>query len=397
MRYFIFPVILLLIIIGSVVCASTQPVKRAFVGAAACQSCHKDIFESTRHTAHYFTSRPAAEEFIKGSFEEGKNEFVYNKWVEVVMEKRDSGFWQTSYVNGVPIEQRAFGIVIGSSRIGQTYLYWDQDKLFQLPVSYFKPTNEWCNSPGYPVNYAKFSRPIVGACMECHSTYAETTVHADTTTTYNKHTIMYGIDCERCHGPGSAHVAFHTAHPEVKTSHDIISAQRLSRQQRLDACAMCHSGLRKEIKPAFTFTVGDKLDDFSTTKYKTDSVDALDVHGNQYGLLTASKCFKSSLEMDCSSCHNVHRNEANSPEIFSQRCMTCHNQNGAAHTTCTFKPTPGLVLSKNCIDCHMPKLASKKITFKLANEGIPTPDLIRTHKVAVYLEETKAFVAAIRQ
>lgn len=88
--------------------------------------------------------------------------------------------------------------------------------------------------------------------------------------------------------------------------------------------------------------------------------------------------------MDCSSCHNVHVNEVNSPAIFSKRCISCHN--------CSIKPTPGLVLSDNCVDCHMPRLASKKITLKLANIDQATPDLVRSHKVAVYPEQTKEFI-----
>jgi nitrate/TMAO reductase-like tetraheme cytochrome c subunit len=143
--------------------------------------------------------------------------------------------------------------------------------------------------------------------------------------------------------------------------------------------------------------VGQRLDDYSSAKYKADSLDALDVHGNQYGLLTASKCFKSAEQMDCSSCHNVHINEINTPATFSQKCISCHNQDGVAHNTCTIKPTPGLVLSKNCVDCHMPRLASKKITLKMADQENTTPDLVRTHKVAIYMEQTKAFIAAIRQ
>jgi hypothetical protein len=400
MRNLVFLVILFLIILGTIMCSSLQhtvaSTEPAFAGSVSCQSCHRNIFDSSRHTAHYLTSRPAAEQFIKGSFEPGKNRFVYNQWMEVVLEKKDSTFLQTSYVNGIPMEQKAFGVVIGSGRKGQTYLYWQRNKLFQLPVSYYTPNNEWCNSPGYPVNYVRFNRPIVGACIECHGTYAETQVKTDGTI-FNRNTIIYGVDCERCHGPAAAHVAFHTTHPEEKTAQSIINTRHLSRQQRLDACALCHSGFRKEIKPAFTYMVGQRLDDYSSPKYNTDSLDALDVHGNQYGLLTASKCFKTTEQMDCSSCHNVHVNEVNSPAIFSQRCISCHNGNGVAHNTCTLKPTPGLVLSKNCIDCHMPRLASKKITLKMSGEGNTTPDLVRTHKIAIYREETKAFLAAIHQ
>jgi len=47
----------------------------------------------------------------------------------------------------------------------------------------------------------------------------------------------------------------------------IINSKYLIRQAKADACALCHSGLRKEIKPAFSFQVGDKLDDFSKPDY----------------------------------------------------------------------------------------------------------------------------------
>ncbi|SFF00655.1 Cytochrome c554 and c-prime [Chitinophaga sp. CF118] len=402
MRVLVFLIIVVIIIVGSVMCSSLNnstsgkiAENPAFAGSTSCQSCHKNIFDSSRHTAHYFTSRPASEAFIKGSFEPGKNEFIYNKWMEVLLEKRKDGFWQTAYVNGIPTEQRAFGVVIGSGRKGQTYLYWEQNKLFQLPVSYYTPNNDWCNSPGYPVNYVKFNRPIEGACIECHSTYASTTVKPEGTI-FNKKKIIYGVDCERCHGAAAAHVAFHTKHPEEKTAQNIIGIKNLSRQQRLDACALCHSGMRKAIKPAFSFIVGEPLNDYSSPNFKADSLDALDVHGNQYGLLTASKCFKMTEKMDCASCHDVHVNEVNSPQIFSPRCISCHNENGMAHNTCTFKPTNGLVLSKNCIDCHMPLLESKKITLKLANADNVTPDLVRTHRIAIYREQTKAFLDKIK-
>jgi hypothetical protein len=389
MRYFVFLVIVTFIILGSVVCVSLSPAPLAqepgFIGSAACASCHRAIFDSSHHTAHYFTSRPASDTFIKGSFDEGKNVFVYNPWMSVLMEQREDGYWQTSFVNGVPMEERKFGIVIGSGRKGQTYLYWEENKLFQLPVSYYTPDNNWCNSPGYPTNYVKFNRPIVGACIECHGTYADTKVK-DGTTYFNK--IIYGVDCERCHGPGAEHVSFHTAYPQEKTAKSIIGIKRLSRQQRLDACAMCHSGFRKEIQPAFSYMVGQRLDDYSVPNPVTDS---MDVHGNQYGLLTSSKCFRKS-ELDCSSCHNVHANEVNSPVTFSQRCLNCHNSPGV---TCTVKPAKGLVLESNCIDCHMPLLESKKITLKLAVQT--APDLVRTHKVGIYKKQTAAFIRALRR
>ena len=188
-------------------------------------------------------------------------------------------------------------------------------------------------------------------------------------------------------------MAFHTRHPGEKTGTAIINARLLSRRQRLDACALCHSGARVPLKPAFSFTTGDTLEHFSLPKYSGDEVASLDVHGNQYGLLTSSKCFRLS-QMDCSSCHNVHVNEVNSPALFSQKCMTCHN--AATHITCTVKRIAGAVLSDNCIDCHMPALPSQKILLTMSDASRTVHNLVRTHRIAIYPERTKEYLEKVK-
>ncbi|MEP7253425.1 MAG: multiheme c-type cytochrome, partial [Ginsengibacter sp.] len=213
--------------------------KSNFAGSASCADCHKDIYESHIKTAHYLDSRPAAKQFIKGSFDKRKNKFVYNKWMEVVLEQKADSFFQTAYINGAEYKREAFGIVIGSGRKGQTYLYWDENKLFQLPVSYYTNLNSWCNSPGFPINLVKFDRIIPAECIECHGTYAKVETDDNGEPFYDKSKIIYGIDCERCHGPAAEHVAFQKMHPEEKRGKYIINITQLTRQQRLDACALC--------------------------------------------------------------------------------------------------------------------------------------------------------------
>jgi hypothetical protein len=43
----------------------------------------------------------------------------------------------------------------------------------------------------------------------------------------------------------------------------------------------------------------------------------------------------------------------------------------------------------------MPAMASAKITFKMERDKAAIPDLVRTHRVGIYLEETKAFVKGL--
>lgn len=387
-----------IVYLGNMLCGafdqSSQPggpkqQEKRFAGSASCASCHHEIYQSHIQTAHYLDSRPASEEAIKGSFETGNNKFAYNKMMEVVMEQKGNRFFQVGYANGVEYTREPFDIVIGSGRKGQTYLYWMDNKLYQLPVSYYAPMSSWCNSPGFPPAFPLFTRPTAAQCLECHSTYAQPLKTDDSPNAFDKSRILFGIDCEKCHGPAADHVAYHQQHPNEKEGKHIINTKTMDRQLRLDACALCHSGFRNAKQPVFSFMPGNKLDDFSTPIYHPDSVATLDVHGNQYGLLTSSQCFQMSAT-DCSSCHNVHVNEFNNTILFSQRCMNCHSEQ--KHTTCTLKPPAGLVLADNCIDCHMPVLSSAAIQLHVANADTLVPDPVRTHRIAVYRGKTNEFI-----
>lgn len=392
--------LLLLVYAGSVLCTGFKKENVQFypgnqsdslyAGANACINCHKAIYDSFMNTAHHLTSMPGSATSIKGSFDSGHNRFTYNKFTDVVMEKTGNDFFQTVYINGEPTTSEAMDMVVGSGGKGQTYLYWKENLLWQLPVSYYSVTHSWCNSPGYPTGMPKFSRIIPGRCLECHGSNAIVEDAGNNINYIDKKSIVYGVNCERCHGPAADHVAFHKDHPEEKSARYILNQQTISRQQSLDVCALCHSGIREATKPVFSFKAGNRLDDFSKPNYDIDSAAKLDVHGNQYGLLTSSKCFIKSSKMTCSTCHNVHQTEVNQPVMFSQRCMDCHNSNTGV--TCTVKPATGMVLSQNCIDCHMPSLPSKSIFLQAGDNSKSSADFIRTHRVAIYPESSKHFL-----
>ena len=282
------------------------------------------------------------------------------------MEKRDSGFYQVAYSDDVEKLARRFDIVMGSGAKGQTSMYWHNNQLFQLPVTFFTAANEWSNSPGYPMK-AIFNRPITSRCMECHSTYANTLTNINTVPEeFERASIIYGVDCERCHGPGAAHAAFQMQHPAETKGRYIINPTSLSRQQQLDACALCHGGKLQKTTPSFEFVAGDKLADYFTYDTAAPNPDNIDLHGNQYGLLRASKCFRMSETMTCNTCHNPHENERGKIEIFSQRCAGCHNTGEHGNgKICKMTASLGDAITANCIDCHMPAKASRAIAVFL--------------------------------
>lgn len=251
----------------------TDPRGAGYAGMAACLDCHKGIGGSYMHTAHALTSRvadihtvagPFGRERTEGRASGGDNEFIYDAGHRVIMEERDSGLFQVA-VTARGREAHRFDIAIGSGRKAQTYLYWRGDGVFQLPVSYFVTEHSWANSPYYPPDSIWFGRAVGVGCFECHSSYIGTKamLHKnffEGTPQYDRATIVYGIDCERCHGPGALHVAWQQAHPEDTVARYMARFAGLTRQQRLDVCAVCHSGAHSgQLRSVFHFKPGDTL------------------------------------------------------------------------------------------------------------------------------------------
>lgn len=358
-----------------------------FAGSATCATCHKQIYDSFLNTGHFLTSQTASEKNIKGSFEKGSNVFNYRPGVSIKMEKSDSGFYQVEYINGKKKIVRRFDITIGSGTRGQTYLSWQGNLPTQLPISYLTSENTWANSPGDVNVY--FDRPIDSRCLECHTTYAKVIPFRlqNTPEEFDHTKILYSIGCEKCHGPAAKHVEYQKENPKATIGKYIINPANFSRQQSLDLCSLCHGGRIKSTQPTFSFTSGDKLKDYFIVDTSAANA-SIDVHGNQLGLLKKSKCFKMS-SLTCVTCHDSHKNERGNLTLYSQRCMTCHNEQHG--TFCKVKADKATI-SSNCIDCHMPNEISKSIVLQLQDKKIPTAQLLRTHFITVYPDATKKFL-----
>ncbi len=368
-----------------------------FAGSEACAGCHKDIVESHKQTAHFQTSMNADEKAIHGNFEKGRNSFLYDDGALMAMEHRGDSFYQVAYINGVEKKKQAFNLVIGSGTKGQSFASWAGDKLVQMPITWFSSANQWSNSPGYP-NKVAFNRLITSRCLECHATYAENISAAGAEPEiFNRNTMIIGVDCERCHGAAEKHVEFQTANPTEKKAKFIINPASFSRQQSLDLCALCHGGRLQKTTASFSFTAGDRLSDFFKIDSTSPDVNSIDVHGNQLGLLKASKCFMMSDTLTCNTCHDPHQNEKTNPVVYSQRCMSCHNNDHNDSKVCKMTASITTVaIKENCIGCHMPEQQSRAIAVLLQGQQIPTPALMHTHLIKNYPSETAKVLAFLK-
>lgn len=294
------------------------------------------------------------------------------------MEARDGHFYETAIRQKQAHSAKRteqIGLVIGSATKGQTYLYWKQTGLFELPVSYWSELHRWVNSPGYVDGSADFERPVPPRCLECHATYFQQTGSQPSDNYYNQDNFVLGISCERCHGPGSEHVQNHSAISADSSASKTMPPLGLSRDRQIDVCAQCHGGAGQPIAPAFSFRPGEALAEYVKLAEPT-ATDRLDVHGNQVNLLARSRCFRSSPAMSCSTCHDPHAPERPAAD-YSARCLECHQA-----AQCGMVRRVGKQIASDCIDCHMPVEASNLLV--LDADDMRLRARVRNHWIRVY-------------
>ena len=329
-----------------------DPALRGYLPPSVCAECHAEQAEKFSETAHYLTSMPASRQTILGSFAPGKNRLdTQDPHLYFEMVEEEGQLFQCVRIQqqGQEYEhRRPFDLVIGSGNHGQTYLYWERDQLYQLPISYFSESG-WINSPGlYRDGTADFARDVGARCLDCHATYFAS--EPNRYNGYDASNYMLGVTCVRCHGPGWAHVQYHRTHPEDQTGRYLVHPGELSAVRANEICAQCHSGVGVPLQPPFTYRPGEPLDQFIELDMNQDDPQNDDPHAaNQLLRLMKSKCFQESESLTCVTCHDPHRDERGQMEVFAKRCGKCHEKDA-----CRLSAAHGDRLATRCVECHMP-------------------------------------------
>ena len=352
---------------------------------STCVSCHAET-ASYAHTAHQHTSNPASKTTLQPIFELAGSKLTITSaplpTLAFLMESKDGRFSETvvtGWGNDLARVTEPIDVILGSGKRGQTYLTWSGNRLYEMPVSFWKDGHRWINSPGYVDGTADFRRPVQPGCLECHAT-AVTPLSVDASAnSYERESLVPGIGCRTCHGPGDAHVVAERnaalTHAHL-TDTAILNPAHFTRERQLDLCAVCHSGIQRvALMPAFSYVPGSPLAKFFHSLPGADQ-DRPDVHGNQVGLLERSRCFRSSPQMTCSTCHNVHTT-GQPVEAYAKTCLTCHQWQscGEAHRL-------GAAIQGKCIGCHMPLQQTSAIVSVTAGEQVQAT--MRTHWIKAY-------------
>jgi hypothetical protein len=350
-----------------------------FIGMETCLECHPKIVSSHLKTSHYKTSKLVEFNDIDLS---GKNSVNFASGDSIKFIYEEGTFYQQGYRNYIssPYYKKSMDVVLGSGNKGKSFLHWENNSLFQLQGSLIENPSKWINSPGYRSSLSQM-RPITPVCLECHLTYAESQnlTKKRQNNKLIKNNIVYGIDCQRCHGAVENHVEHHRKNRMDTIGKYILSYSKFTQSQRISMCALCHSGLGTvESVKQFSFQPGDTFENVINKNKILNTSREIDVHGNQVGLLMASKCFQKSEKMDCMTCHSPHEQERGNSVKFNSICISCHK--GVTHSKQTSNDKISL---KECVTCHMPLKNSKAMKLEL-EVNVLTPVKVRSHFIGIY-------------
>jgi predicted CXXCH cytochrome family protein len=343
-----------------------------YVGSQACEKCHGEIYTRWKKTPMANVVRDPREH----------PEAIIPDLASDPVAKFSKD--QVALVYGSIWKQRYF------TRVGNDYFpepaQWDITNHVWRPYFVKVGTDWW--APLYPPD--NMQRPTGPTCDGCHSVNYD--IHSKQVTEWN-------VGCERCHGPGSEHVA----HPSRV---NILNPARMNYVDATDTCIQCHSQGRPPGNPIegkyYDWPVGyrvglhladfwrledHKLGETSFTHFADGTAHKNRMQGNDF---VQSVMYRRGVT--CFSCHDVHgtSNYAQLREPADRLCLDCHaplSSNGPRTATLEEHThhkagTPG----GQCVDCHMPRIdttiAEVKVrahTFKFITPemtekyGIPNP------------------------
>jgi hypothetical protein len=323
-----------------------------------------------------------------GSVEDKNNRVQFDVYA------REGKLYQSEYQSG-PDGQEVFrdthelAWIVGAGDNGYGGLVRRGDYLFQAPLSFYSKPARWELSPGYELGNYGFNRPILPACIACHS--GRPNAIPDGNGRFGDPPFSeLAINCENCHGPGLSHVIAAQMGLDAHEGHDssIVNPALLAPALADNICMSCHqTGDVRILKPGKDyrdFRPGAPLDDTMSILMvlpRRESPPQSDLLEHYYSM-TLSKCYRGSGErLGCISCHDPHveptRQEA--PEYFKKKCLTCHTEKSC---TLPLQVREHQQPPDDCAGCHMKKRDVQEISHSsITNHRIlvrpdePFPDI----------------------
>ena len=336
------------------------PVESGYVDPSVCATCHTAIAETYQRTgmgrSFYRPGRSSqVEDYATGNPYYHKASGLWYR-----MEVRGGEYFQTQYeigFDGKPTNavEKRIDYIVGSGNHSRTYLHQTpRNTLIELPLAWYaEKGGYWAMNPGYDKpDQEGFRREIRYDCLFCHNAYPGVSRATPfSTDSVFPPRLPEGIDCQRCHGPGRAHVQ------ATEKRGTIVNPAKLTPRRAAEVCLQCHlettsfplpGSLTRDGRGPFSYRPGEALADFklffdhAPGKVRDEK---FEIASAAYQLDKSACLLKSGGKLTCTTCHNPHdvRHGAEAAEQYNAVCANCH------------AGLPKHAVSADCTGCHMPK------------------------------------------
>ena len=369
-----------------------------YVGMQTCRTCHEEVYKTFIQTGMGQSFGMATKQKSAADFSP-EHALVYDKDLDYYYKpywQNDSLYvmeYRTEGTDTVHKRIQKIDYIVGSGQHTNSHIYNVNGYFYQAPITFYTQKHQWDLAPGFEKGASsRFQRLIQIECMSCHNGYPDFVTNSENKFT----TVKTGIDCERCHGPGSLHVEDRKNNKPYDTSkgpdYTIVNPRRLSTELQNNVCQRCHLqgiAVLNDGKSFFDFHPGMKLSEVMNV-FMPEYAGAQDkmIMASHVERMKKSECYVQSGKMSCITCHNPHVSVKFTPHSqYINACMSCH---GAAATQkqCTESEAVRATKGNDCVTCHMPHNGSIDIPHVAVTDHYirkrPTEDSMKQQITAFY-------------
>jgi predicted CXXCH cytochrome family protein len=376
--------------------ASAHATDPGYAGAAACGHCHVEQQKKWSGARHSKMVQPATRSAVQGDFARGA---LILRGQNYAVAQRGGVFYITeSVLLGRPQEHRV-DYTLGNRRIQHYLTTLPDGRILVLPPSWDILRKQWFHNfdIGDPDESGDVEVQLWNKhCYSCHVSQQAKNFDPEKVE-YKTAWLDFGVNCERCHGPGREHAAHYAATPQPAGPARDTLLQKMVLQTRLDpardtmVCAQCHS-FRDIFVPGYQ-AGADYYDHFvpvleydqpvdKDPAYWPDgrtrrfSTDALALWQSQCFLKGGLTCLKCHVDAHDTSIEKSPQLRPDSPAI----CTQCHQAIGKAVSAHTHHAAKSA--GSSCVECHMPRtVLSVKAQIRDHSIGVPAPENTVRHKI----------------
>ena len=375
--------------------------KPYYTGGDACIECHRKEFDAWKGSDHDMAMAHATPSSVRGNFNDAtleRNGEIHRFYM------KDSNYYV--FTNGPDGEMEEFLVsyTFGYRPLQQYLVAFPGGRLQCLPLTWDTDKGEW-----YHMADAVYSDEVIdhhnwlywtnqaqnwnGMCADCHSTNLQKGYNHEADT-FNTTWTDINVNCEACHGPGSAHLKWAKL-PEMARMADnsyglMVQTSELDNRSYIERCARCHA--RRAVFSDFPGYSADLLDYMNPTlllePYFFPDGQILE-EDYVYASFTHSKMFMN--DVKCNDCHDVHSLKLVKEVLTANDlCLQCHR--GDIYDTYDHhfhkkSGQPGQALQIGgqtrevgtgalCINCHMTGRVYMGVDFRRDHSfRVPRPDI----------------------